>query len=99
MTWYQAYPQGEWWGMSHGEPFLLRSYAGKVEKLPGVVAEVVAGKEVVVPCMLDGDKEALHKKTAKVQRMNRSGGKGDGFTPEVPQDDAWSIAAPASAVA
>jgi single-strand DNA-binding protein len=36
---------------------------------------------------------------AKVQRMNRSNGKGDGFTPDVPQDDAWSIAAPASAVA
>ena len=35
-SWYQAYPQGEWWGMSHGEPFLLRSYAGKVDKLPGV---------------------------------------------------------------
>jgi single-strand DNA-binding protein len=34
---------------------------------------------------------------AKVQKMNRSNGKGDGFTPEVPQDDAWSIAAPASA--
>ncbi len=25
---------------------------------------------------------------AKVQKMNRNGGKGDGFTPEVPQDDA-----------
>jgi single-strand DNA-binding protein len=35
---------------------------------------------------------------AKVQRMNRSG-KNDGFTPDVPQDDAWSIAAPASAAA
>jgi single-strand DNA-binding protein len=33
---------------------------------------------------------------AKVQRMNRSG-KSDGFTPDVPQDDAWSIAAPAAA--
>jgi single-strand DNA-binding protein len=32
---------------------------------------------------------------AKVQRMNRSG-KNDGFTPDAPQDDAWSIAAPAS---
>jgi single-strand DNA-binding protein len=31
---------------------------------------------------------------AKVQRMNRS--KTDGFTPDAPQDDAWSIAAPAS---
>jgi single-strand DNA-binding protein len=35
---------------------------------------------------------------AKVQKMNRSS-KGDGFTPDAPQDDAWSIAAPASAVA
>jgi len=71
-TWYQAYPNGEWWGMSHGEPFLLRSYCGKVEKLPALVADIVAGKEVTVPCMVDGDKEALHKKTAKVQRMKVS---------------------------
>lgn len=71
-TWYQAYPQGEWWGMSHGEPFMLRSYAGKVDKLPALVADIVAGKEVIVPCMLDGDKEALHKKAAKVQRMKVS---------------------------
>jgi len=35
---------------------------------------------------------------AKVTRMNRSS-KNDGFTPDVPQDDAWSIAAPASAAA
>lgn len=34
---------------------------------------------------------------AKVQRMNR--GKADGFVPDGPQDDAWSIAAPASASA
>src|SRR5438132_7017190 len=72
VTWYQAYPQGEWWGMSHGEPFMLRSYAGKVDKLPGFVSEMVAGKEVVVPCMVDGDKEALHKKIAKIQRLKAS---------------------------
>ncbi len=72
VTWYQAYPQGDWWGMSHGEPFLLRSYAGKVDKLPGVVTEMIAGKEVIVPCMVDGDKEALHKKTAKIQRLKSS---------------------------
>lgn len=72
VTWYQAYPQGEWWGMSHGEPFLLRSYSGKVDKLPGFVAEILANKEVIVPCMVDGDKEALHKKTAKVQRLKAS---------------------------
>lgn len=72
VTWYQAYPQGDWWGMSHGEPFLLRSYSGKVDKLPGIVTEIMAGKEVVVPCMVDGDKELLHKKTAKVQRLKAS---------------------------
>jgi hypothetical protein len=72
VTWYQAYPQGDWWGMSHGEPFLLRSYAGKVDKLPGFVADILNGKEVVVPCMVDGDKEALHKKTARIQRLRAS---------------------------
>jgi len=71
-TWYQAYPNGEWWGMSHGEPFLLRSYAGKVAKFPQVARDIIAGKEVPVPCMVDGDKEALHKKTAKMQRMKAS---------------------------
>jgi hypothetical protein len=71
-TWYQAYPGGEWWAMSHGEPFLLRSYAGKPEKLGPAVLEMLAGKEVIVPCMVDGDKEALHKKTAKIQRLKAS---------------------------
>lgn len=71
-SWYQAYPQGEWWGMSHGEPFLLRSYAGKVDKLPGLLADMLAEKEIVVPCMVDGDKEAIHKKTARIQRMKAS---------------------------
>jgi len=71
-SWYQAYPQGEWWGMSHGEPFLLRSYAGKPDKLPGVCAEIMDNKEVIVPCMVDGDKEAIHKKTARIQRLKTS---------------------------
>ncbi len=72
VTWYQAYPNGEWWGMSHGEPFLLRSYSGKVDKLSSVVKDIVAGKETTVPCLVDGDKEALHKKTAKIQRVKAS---------------------------
>lgn len=71
-SWYQAYPQGEWWGMSHGEPFLLRSYAGKIDKLPGICAEIMDNKEVIVPCMVDGDKEAIHKKTARIQRLKTS---------------------------
>jgi hypothetical protein len=72
VTWYQAYPNGDWWGMSHGEPYLLRSYAGKVEKLPGLLTDMLQGKEVIVPCMVDGDKEAIHKKTARIQRLKAS---------------------------
>ncbi|MCE9532724.1 MAG: hypothetical protein K8T89_16630, partial [Planctomycetes bacterium] len=72
LNWYQAYAQGEWWGMSHGEPFLLRSFAGKPEKLPAIIAEMLAGKEVLVPCMVDGNKDDLHKKTARIQRLKVS---------------------------
>lgn len=72
VTWYQAYPNGDWWGMSHGEPFLLRSYAGKVDKFPQLVKDMLDGKEVAAPCMVDGDKEALHKKTAKMQKLKAS---------------------------
>jgi hypothetical protein len=70
--WYQAYAGGEWWGMSHGEPFLLRSFAGNVEKLEAAVVDILAGKEVVVPCMVDGNKDDLHLRRAKVQRLRAS---------------------------
>lgn len=69
--WYQAYP-GDWWAMSHGEPYLLRSYAGKVDKLATAIQLMLAGQEVVVPCMVDGDKMALQLKQAKIQRMKAS---------------------------
>src|SRR5262249_9090580 len=44
--WYQCYPRPglEWWEQSHGEPFLLRSYAGSVDKLIHAVGEIVAGR-------------------------------------------------------
>lgn len=70
--WYQAYNGGEWWNMSHGEPYMLRSYAGAPEKLAAVVQSMVAGQEVVVPCMVDGDKNALQLRTARIQRMKAS---------------------------
>src|SRR5215469_4184736 len=70
--WYQAYPGGDWWNLSHGEPFLLRSYAGNVEKLAAAVTDIVAGKEVVVPCMVDGNKDDLHLRRARVQRLKAS---------------------------
>ena len=70
--WYQCYGAGRDWGMSHGEPFLLRSYAGKVEKLAMAVEEILANREVIVPAMQDGDKNLLHVRQAKVQRLRAS---------------------------
>jgi hypothetical protein len=69
--WYQAYP-GDWWAMSHAEPFLLRSFAGKPEKLADLVTQMLQGKEVVTTCMVDGDKNAIQLRTAKLQRMKAS---------------------------
>src|SRR5262249_20366586 len=70
--WYQAYPGGEWWNMSHGEPFLLRSYSGPPEKLVAAVTAMIAGQEVIVPCMVDGNKDDLHLRRATVQRLKAS---------------------------
>jgi hypothetical protein len=70
--WYQAYAGGEWWNHSHAEPFLLRSYCGPPEKLPALIGAMLEGKEVIVPCMRDGNKEELHNRTAKIQRMKAS---------------------------
>src|SRR6266542_2985455 len=70
--WYQAYNGGDWWTFSHGEPFLLRSYCGKVEKLASLVTEVLNGKEVIAPCMIDGNKDDLHLRRAKIQRLRVS---------------------------
>jgi hypothetical protein len=71
--WYQCYKEGAWWGMSHGEPFLLRSYCGDPEKLAGFVSEMLKGKEVVVPCMQDHpNKQLLHERKGKMQLMKAS---------------------------
>jgi hypothetical protein len=58
--------------MSHAEPYLLRSFAGKVEKLAMAVEEILGNREVVVPAMVDGDKNAIQLRTAKVQRLRAS---------------------------
>src|SRR5258708_22966250 len=70
--WYQAYAGGEWWNMSHAEPYFLRSFAGRPEKLATAVGAILAGQEVVVPCMVDGDKNSLQLRTGKIQRMKAS---------------------------
>lgn len=70
--WYQAYGGGEFWNHSHGEPFLLRSFAGNPDKLAGIVDQMLAGQEVLVPCMVDGNLEDLHNRRAKIQRVKAS---------------------------
>src|SRR3954469_3652810 len=64
--WYQIYKQGDdLYAMSHGEPFLLRSYAGKAERLAPVVRSMLEGREVLCSAMED-NKDLLHKRAAKV---------------------------------
>jgi hypothetical protein len=70
--WYQAFKEGDWWAMSHAEIYMTRTYFGDVNKLFPAVEELVAGKEVVIPCMADGPREALVKKAGKVHTMKAS---------------------------
>jgi hypothetical protein len=70
--WYQCYPEGEWWGLSHAEPFLLRTYYGEPEKLAAYVKKILNNEEVVVPCLADGDKNQFHERKGKVQSMRAS---------------------------
>jgi hypothetical protein len=76
MYWYQCYGNAgdpnSWWGMSHGEPYLLRSFAGNLDKLSSAVTSINGGQEVIVPCMIDGSKEDLKKQQCKIQRLKNS---------------------------
>ena len=58
--------------MTHAEPYFLRSFAGRPEKLATAVSAMVAGQDVIVPCMVDGDKNALQSGTARIQRLRAS---------------------------
>lgn len=68
--WYAAHT-GDWqlWNVSHSEPLLLRMYAGKTDRLAGAVTSILAGKDVVVPGMVDGPLEDLVKRRAKYQTI------------------------------
>lgn len=71
--WYQCYKEGEWWGMTHAEPFLLRTFCGEPEKLAEAVTAIAAGKEVIVPAFIDQPKrEYYHERKGKVQLMKAS---------------------------
>jgi hypothetical protein len=70
--WYQCYREGDWWGMSHAEPFLLRTFYGEADRLADLVAKILKNEEVVVTCLADGNKEHLHQRKGKLQRMKAS---------------------------
>jgi len=70
--WYQCYKEGAWWGMSHAEPFMLRTFYGDPEKLAAAVTAIVQGREVIVTCLQDGAKDLFHQRKGKVQRMKAS---------------------------
>ncbi|MCL2640084.1 MAG: VCBS repeat-containing protein [Phycisphaerales bacterium] len=74
--WYQVYAAagvaGEWWNMIHAEPYLLRSFAGKPEKLVPAVKAMLNNEEVIVTCMVDGDKNALALRMGRIQKMRAS---------------------------
>jgi hypothetical protein len=70
--WYQCYREDQWWGMSHAEPYLLRTFCGDADDLAKGVTEILAGKEIVVPCMVDANRERLHDRKGKLQRLKAS---------------------------
>lgn len=70
--WYQCYREEEWWGMSHAEPYLLRTFCGDADDLANAVKEILAGKEVVIPCLVDANRTRLHERKGKLQRLKAS---------------------------
>jgi len=70
--WYQCYPGGEWWNMYHAEPYLLRTYAGRSERLAPLVRSILSGAEVITTCMIDGDKMGLQLRQCRTQRLKAS---------------------------
>jgi len=70
--WYQCYREGDWWGMSHAEPFLLRTFYGDPDRLADHCARILKGEEVVITCLADGNKEQFHQRKGKVQRVKAS---------------------------
>jgi hypothetical protein len=71
--WYAAHT-GDWktWTVAHSEPLLLRMYCGKTDRLADAITTILAGKEVVVPCMVDGNLANLQKRQAARQRLRAS---------------------------
>ncbi len=59
-------------GMSHAEPFLLRTFIGDQEKLVEHCTRMLKGEEVIVTCFADINKNQLHERKGKLQRLKAS---------------------------
>jgi hypothetical protein len=71
--WYAANtPDWQNWNVSHSEPLLLRMYSGRTDRLADAVTAIVAGREVVVPGMVDGNLADLQHRRAARQRLRAS---------------------------
>lgn len=71
-AWHQAFREGQWWAMSHAEPFMGRTYYGNIADFIPAVEKLLDGKEVVIPCLADGPRATLEKRTGKVHTMRAS---------------------------
>jgi hypothetical protein len=77
-----VYIDNFWYRMIYEEGFghlfeensetLLTRYCGPPARLKDVVSDILKNKEVVVPCMLNDNKEDLQQRKAKIQRMRAS---------------------------
>ena len=72
--WYAVAGHGEpdWCYLYSDQPVLLRLYCGSKERLATAVRDVVAGKEVVVPCLVDGSMDELRRRATKIQQLRAS---------------------------
>lgn len=67
--WYQCYKEGEWWGLTHAEPFMLRTFHGETKVLAEAVTKILAHEEVIIPCLADMNREQLHQRKGKLQML------------------------------
>ncbi len=65
--------KAETWSVTtRTEPFFTQSYFGDAEKLQTAVVDILAEKEVVVPCMAGGRDKELRERKGEMVRMRTS---------------------------
>ncbi len=64
--------EADWCYLYSDQPVLLKLYCGSKERLARAVRDVVAGKEVVVPCLTDGTMDELRRRTTRVHQVRAS---------------------------